>query len=42
MTCHALLADLLDFSVDPGWSAADDAHVHLPPLEVSASHGESA
>ena len=25
MTRHALLADLLDFSADPGWSAADNA-----------------
>jgi guanine deaminase len=34
MTRHALLADLLDFSADPGWSAADDA----PGLRFRADH----
>ncbi len=34
MTRHALLADLLDFSDDPGWSAADDA----PDLRFRADH----
>jgi guanine deaminase len=34
MARHALLADLLDFSADPGWSAADDA----PGLRFRADH----